>query len=71
KYCEHCLINGGIYYFKKSLINKIETEKKFSFEKDILEKHLHDLQIQGTVFDNYFIDIGIPEDYEKAKVDFK
>jgi D-glycero-alpha-D-manno-heptose 1-phosphate guanylyltransferase len=53
------------------LFDKIETENKFSFEKDILEKHLHDLQIQGTVFDNYFIDIGIPEDYKQAQIDFK
>jgi D-glycero-alpha-D-manno-heptose 1-phosphate guanylyltransferase len=71
KYCEHGLINGGVYYFKKSLFDKIETERKFSFEKDILEKHLHHLQIQGTVFDNYFIDIGIPEDYKQAQIDFK
>lgn len=71
KYCAHGLINGGIYYFKKSLFDKIETAKKFSFEKDILEKHLSDLNIQGKVFDNYFIDIGIPEDYEKAKIDFR
>ena len=71
KHCEHGLINGGVYYFKKSLFDKIETERKFSFEKDILEKHLHHLQIQGTVFDNYFIDIGIPEDYKQAQIDFK
>lgn len=71
KYCEHGLINGGIYYFKKSLFEKITTERKFSFEKDVLEKHLLDLNIHGTIFDNYFIDIGIPEDYEKAKTDFR
>ena len=71
KHCEHGLINGGVYYFKKSLFDKIETDTKFSFEKDVLEKHLNDLQIQGKIFDNYFIDIGIPEDYEKAKIDFK
>lgn len=71
KYCEHGLINGGVYYFKKSLLEKIKTEDKFSFEKDILEKHLLDLQIHGKIFDNYFIDIGIPEDYKKAQEDFR
>lgn len=71
KYCEHGLINGGVYYFKKRLFDKINTSNKFSFEKEVLEKHLHDLKIQGIVFDNYFIDIGIPEDYEKAQQDFK
>lgn len=71
QYREHGLINGGVYYFRKALFEKITTEQKFSFEKDILEKHVADLYIQGKIFDNYFIDIGIPEDYEKAKHDFK
>lgn len=71
KYCPHGLINGGVYYFHKSLFDRILTEEKFSFEKDILEKHLNDLNIYGKIFDNYFIDIGIPEDYERAKHDFK
>ena len=71
KYCEQGLINAGVYYLKKSLFDKIETENKFSFEKDILEKHSNDLIIHGSIFDNYFIDIGIPEDYEKAKHDFR
>ena len=71
KHCEHGLINGGVYYFKKSLFDKIETDFRFSFEKDVLEKHLSDLQIQGKIFDNYFIDIGIPEDYKQAQIDFK
>lgn len=70
KYCETGLINGGIYYFRKSLFEKIPTERKFSFEKDVLEKHLSDMNIQGIIFDNYFIDIGIPEDYQKAQRDF-
>ncbi len=68
--CESGLINGGIYYLRKSLFDRIETGIQFSFEKDILEKHLKDITIQGIVFDNYFIDIGIPEDYRKAQTDF-
>ncbi|HMV14136.1 MAG TPA: nucleotidyltransferase family protein [Chitinophagales bacterium] len=71
KYCEHGLINGGVYYFHKSLFDKIDCDEKFSFEKDVLEKHLNDLNIQGKIFDNYFIDIGIPEDYNKAQIDFR
>lgn len=71
RHCEKGLINGGVYYFKKSLFDKIKTETKFSFEKDILESHTNDLQIQGKIFDNYFIDIGIPEDYNRAQIDFR
>lgn len=71
KYCEHGLINGGIYYLHKKLFEKISVADKFSFEKDVLEKHVDTLIIKGKIFDNYFIDIGIPEDYQKAIYDFK
>ena len=41
-----------------------ELEKKFSFE-EFLCKYYRELQIQTKIFESYFIDIGIPEDYEK------
>ncbi|MDB5228799.1 MAG: D-glycero-D-manno-heptose 1-phosphate guanosyltransferase [Bacteroidota bacterium] len=63
------LINGGIYYFRKSLFDKISTANKFSFEKEVLEKYVGELEITGKIFDNYFIDIGIPEDYQRAQND--
>lgn len=65
------LINGGVYYFRKSLFDKVETNHRFSFEKEMLEMHLCDLHIHGVIFDHYFIDIGIPEDYENAQQDFR
>ncbi len=58
-------INGGIYLISKGIFNGI-TNTKFSFEKDLLEKKLEKLQIFGFPSNNYFIDIGIPEDYRKA-----
>ena len=64
------LINGGVYFFNKSIFSQVESSK-FSFEKDILEKHVADKNLNGCVFEDYFIDIGIPEDYEKAQLDFK
>lgn len=64
------LINGGVYFFHKKMLDGIEVEK-FSFEKDVLEKYVNENCITGKIFDNYFIDIGIPEDYAKAQVDFK
>jgi D-glycero-alpha-D-manno-heptose 1-phosphate guanylyltransferase len=65
------LINGGIYcVFKKSFEN-IPFPEKFSFEKEYLEKQLNEQHIIGFEQDRYFIDIGIPEDYQKAKEDFK
>ena len=71
KLVEKGLINGGIYFFDKQLWNKVDVPQKFSFEKDVLEKYVADLRFGGDVFNGYFIDIGIPEDYNKARHDFK
>lgn len=63
------LINGGVYFFNKAMLDRVE-EQKFSFEKEVLEKYVSVVQINGKAFRNYFIDIGIPEDYTKAQLDF-
>lgn len=71
------LINGGVYVISKNLFSKAEEieeailPQKFSFEKDILEKHLLPLHYYGKEFKGYFIDIGIPEDYDRVQEDFK
>lgn len=64
------LINGGVYLINKSTFDNLGLQDKFSFENDILESRLLDLNINGFVQDAYFIDIGIPTDYEKANIDF-
>jgi D-glycero-alpha-D-manno-heptose 1-phosphate guanylyltransferase len=61
------LINGGVYcLFRNSFLN-IPFERKFSFEKDYLEKFINERDMFGFVQDKYFIDIGIPEDYARAQ----
>ena len=39
----------------------------FSFEKDFLEKYIGQENIIGYPSEAFFIDIGIPEDYERAQ----
>lgn len=65
------LINGGAYLINKQVFDILNLPEKFSFEKDIMESHIQDIAIYGYSFDNYFIDIGIPSDYEKANKDFR
>lgn len=68
KYCENGLINGGIYMVNKEMSSLMLTyPDKFSFEKDLLETRLKTGFVQGIVFDESFIDIGIPEDYIKSQ----
>lgn len=61
------LINGGIYLANRNIETRFPSGKIFSFEKAFLEKRLNDLLIGGLVSDSYFIDIGIPEDYFRAR----
>jgi D-glycero-alpha-D-manno-heptose 1-phosphate guanylyltransferase len=64
-------INGGVYIINKNLFNKYDEElNRFSFEQYI-EKRVNQLKISAYLSEGYFIDIGIPEDYEKAKKNIK
>ena len=70
KYLETGLINGGIYCLNKQIFHA-ELPEVFSFEKEILEKEIVNRKIYGLRSEGYFIDIGIPEDFERAQSDFK
>ena len=67
KFCEEGDISGGIYILKRELFSGMNLPKKFSFEKDVMEKYYRELFFSGFSFDDYFIDIGIPEDYMRAQ----
>jgi D-glycero-alpha-D-manno-heptose 1-phosphate guanylyltransferase len=63
------LINGGVYALNTHEFLKHLLPEKFSFEKDYLGKKVYasNHHIFGIEQDGYFIDIGIPEDYERAQ----
>ena len=69
KHCERGLINGGIY-----VINRLDNmfnglPERFSFETDVLQPQCVKGNLYGIVQNGYFIDIGIPEDYERANIE--
>ncbi|MEW6773705.1 MAG: HAD-IIIA family hydrolase [Bacteroidota bacterium] len=64
-------INAGVYLInKKFFLNNIPSQKIFSFENDFLEKIYTHHKIKTIKVNNYFIDIGVPDDYLKAQNDF-
>jgi len=65
------LINGGVYLISKAFFDLYDFPKKFSIEKDCFEKMVDTFPFYGLICRQYFIDIGIPEDYQKAQNDFK
>ncbi len=60
------LINAGCYLFPKRFLEKWRRGKKFSLEKDHLQKMPLRDQIMCFKSKGIFVDIGIIEDYEKA-----
>ncbi|MCX6333135.1 MAG: sugar phosphate nucleotidyltransferase, partial [Bacteroidia bacterium] len=69
--CAEGLINGGIYLAGKKFLESGSYPEVFSLEKVILEKEAGSGKLKGQVFDDPFIDIGIPEDYRTAQSLFK
>jgi D-glycero-alpha-D-manno-heptose 1-phosphate guanylyltransferase len=67
KYCNDGLINGGIYLINRTFIEAKNLPEIFSFEKELLEKEAGSGNLGCMVFDNPFIDIGVPEDYYRAE----
>ncbi len=61
------LINGGVYLMRSSLFELKSLPDRFSFEQEILEAEYRRGRFHAEIFDGYFIDIGIPEDYERAQ----
>ena len=71
KFYKNGLINGGVYILNTEQFLAEELPGKFSFERDYLEKYFATRKIYGSVQDEYFIDIGIPEDYFRVQQELK
>jgi D-glycero-alpha-D-manno-heptose 1-phosphate guanylyltransferase len=71
QYCKSGLISGGVYLIDKTLCSLDSMPEKFSFETDFLQQRAQDGNLYGFVEDSYFIDVGVPEDYNRANDEFK
>ncbi len=63
-------INAGVYLINKIWFMQHTQAGNFSLEKELLAKRINN-DLYGFEFDGYFIDIGIPQDYNTAQNDFK
>lgn len=71
KFQERGYINCGYIIINKNILMNMPLNIPFSFEKDFLFLNLSKLKVLAFVANAYFIDIGIPEDFTKANLDFK
>ena len=67
RHCEEGLINGGVYLLRPTALDLSTLPERFSFEKEVLEVGAAVQQVVASVSEKYFIDIGVPEDYERAQ----
>ncbi|MFZ9846642.1 MAG: nucleotidyltransferase family protein [Flavobacteriales bacterium] len=65
------IINAGVYIIHRKKFLALQLPQKFSMEKDYMEKFFASKPFYAFEFSGYFIDIGIPEDYEKLQIDFR
>lgn len=63
-------INAGVYVFRREVLELIPSGEKVSLERDVFQK-INSLPFYGFPVPGYFIDIGIPDDYEKAQTQFR
>ena len=63
KFTSNGLINGGVYLISKDIFIPYKVNGKFSFE-EFFQVNFLSLRAKACVFDDYFIDIGIPQDYQ-------
>jgi D-glycero-alpha-D-manno-heptose 1-phosphate guanylyltransferase len=62
------LISGGLYIMSKAVFRHIPGRGKVSLESEVFPRLIGG-PFYGFPSDGYFIDIGVPEDYRRAKTE--
>ena len=63
--CDEGLINGGVYLLRRDALDAMPT--KFSLETDFFERTVSGGVLSAVECGGGFIDIGVPEDYDRAQ----
>lgn len=62
-------INGGIYRLQRRLLDGYAVGQQFSFEKEVMQQRYATEAFYAYADGAYFIDIGVPEDYQCAQTE--
>ncbi len=60
-------INAGVYLLRPSVFAKFGLSGRFSLETDLLQRHCAALAPRAYFSEAFFVDIGVPEDYDRAQ----
>jgi D-glycero-alpha-D-manno-heptose 1-phosphate guanylyltransferase len=62
-------INGGLYLIDRNFPWPPGLPERFSFETDVLVPAVSEIRPAAFLCDRYFLDIGVPEDFDRAQVE--
>lgn len=63
-------VSMGIYIINKSVIDKLQKSKPYGFDNLMLDGIRDGLSMRVFQYDGYWLDIGRPDDYETANLEF-
>ncbi|MCX2683320.1 nucleotidyltransferase family protein [Campylobacter sp. MIT 21-1685] len=69
QFCKEGFINAGSYLVQKDIFENFNLQENFSFE-EFIQTHFKTLKAKAVVYDNFFIDIGVPDEYFLAQTLF-
>jgi NDP-sugar pyrophosphorylase family protein len=63
------LINGGVYVLNRTALNLMPRGEVCSLEREVFPALLKAHHLYGRPYPGFFIDIGVPADYERLQAD--
>ena len=70
KYNYHNLVNAGVMIFSRETLDLIREEKKYSYEKDIVEPLIKEGKVYSYKSSEYAKDMGTPERYAMVQDEY-
>jgi len=63
------LINAGVYILQGDIFARFGLTGRFALEADLLQRHCVELSARASETSAWFIDIGVPQDYDRAQTE--
>ena len=63
------LINAGVYALQADVFARFGLAGRFALEADLLQRHCTELSARAYETSAWFIDIGVPHDFDRAQTE--
>ena len=68
---EHFSVSMGIYVFNKRILDLVPADESFGFDQLMLSMIKNSWDIRAFPYGGYWLDIGRPEDYDRANEEWE